>query len=83
MSTDRSSRELAVILHADVTGSTTLVQRNEALAHERIQNTFQRLSETIAMYGGTAHEVRGDALVATFGRSSDAVPPGLQIREPR
>jgi class 3 adenylate cyclase len=39
---DRLSRKLAVILHADVIGSTKLVQQNETLAHERIQDAFQR-----------------------------------------
>lgn len=40
-------RKLAVILHADVVGSTRLVQLNETLAHERIQAAFQHFSETI------------------------------------
>ncbi len=66
-------RKLAVILHADVVGSTRLVQLNETLAHERIQAAFHHLSETIENYGGIAHELRGDALVAEFERASDAV----------
>ncbi len=68
-----ASRKLAVILHADVVGSTTLVQKDEATAHARIQESFQRLSRIISDYGGTAHEIRGDALVAEFSRASDAV----------
>ena len=71
------SRKLAVILHADVIGSTALVQQNETLAHERIQASFQRFSETIKDYGGIAHELRGDALVAEFERASDAVAAAL------
>ncbi len=35
-------RKLAVILHADVVGSTKLVQVNETLAHQRIEDAFQR-----------------------------------------
>ncbi len=70
---DTPSRKLAVILHADVVGSTMLVQRDESLAHERIRDVFQRLSTTTSTYGGTAHEIRGDALVAEFSRASDAV----------
>jgi len=42
------SRQLAVLLHADVVGSTALVQLNEALAHQRIQGAFRRFSEIIA-----------------------------------
>ncbi len=73
MEKDRLSRKLAVILHADVVGSTKLVQQDEVLAHERIRSTFQRLSETIKAYGGITRELRGDALVAEFERASDAV----------
>ena len=70
---ERPARKLAVILHADVVGSTALVQKDETLAHERIQDGFRRFSKTIEAYGGTNHELRGDALVAEFGRASDAV----------
>jgi TolB-like protein/class 3 adenylate cyclase/Tfp pilus assembly protein PilF len=71
---------LAVILHADVVGSTALVQKDERVAHERVQNSFRQLSETIAVYGGVAHEVRGDALVAVFGRASDGVLAALAFQ---
>jgi len=67
------SRKLAVILHADVVGSTALVQIDECIAHERIHNAFKAFSKTIRNYGGIAHEIRGDALVAKFDRASDAV----------
>jgi len=67
------SRKLAVILHADVVGSTLLVQKNEVLAHERIQAAFHQFSETINSYGGIARELGGVALVAVFVRASDAV----------
>ena len=75
-----ATTKLAVILHADVVGSTMLVQRDERLAHARIQDTFRSLSETIAAYGGTTHELRGDALVAEFGRASDAVSAALTFQ---
>ena len=58
---NQSVRQLAVILHADVVGSTVLVQRDETLAHERIRYAFERFSETIQAYGGTTQELRGDA----------------------
>jgi adenylate cyclase len=80
MERDRLSRKLAVILHADVVGSTSLVQKNETLAHERIQATFHQFSETISSYGGITHELRGDALVAEFDRASDAVPAALAFQ---
>ncbi len=71
---------LAVILHADVAGSTALVQRDERLAHRRITETLGRLAEHVAAYGGIAHEVRGDALVAEFSRASDAVCAALAFQ---
>jgi TolB-like protein/class 3 adenylate cyclase/tetratricopeptide (TPR) repeat protein len=80
MEKDQLTRKLAVILHADVVGSTSLVQQNETLAHERIQSAFNRFSETINAYGGVTREVRGDALVAEFDRASDAVASALAFQ---
>lgn len=75
-----TERKLTAILHADVVGSTALVQLNETLAHERIRDTFQRFSEAISSYGGIAHEIRGDALLAGFTRASDAVGASLAFQ---
>ena len=73
MAKDRLSGKLALIMHADVAGSTALVQQDEQLAHERIQGTFHRLGDTITKYHGHVRELRGDALLAEFERASDAV----------
>jgi adenylate cyclase len=73
-------RKLAVLLHADVVDSTALVQANEALAHQRILSCFQCLAGITKSYGGTAHEVRGDALTAEFERASDAVSAALAFQ---
>jgi len=78
--TEHLPRKLAVILHADVVGSTTLVLFNETLAHERIQSSFQRFSKTIKNHGGIAHELRGDALATEFERASDAVTTALSYQ---
>jgi len=80
MTKDRLSLQLAVILHADVVGSTSLMQINEALAHERIQAAFHQFSETINAYSGVTRELRGDALVAEFERASDAVAAALAFQ---
>ena len=77
---NHSTRQLAVILHADVVGSTALVQSDETLAHERIRDAFERFSEAIQAYGGTTQELRGDALLATFSRASDAVAASLSFQ---
>jgi len=80
MNNNNLSRKLAVILHADVVGSTTLVQRDETLAHQRMQAAFHQFASTIAAYGGIARELRGDALVAEFERASDAVAASLAFQ---
>ena len=77
---DPPPRKLAVILHADVAGSTALVRLDETLAHQRIQETFRRLSDTITSHDGIAHEIRGDALVAEFSRASDAVAASVAFQ---
>lgn len=74
---DQLSSKLAVILHADVVDSTSLVTKNEKIAHERIHKTFQKFSNTIDEHRGKTHEVRGDALVADFDRASDAVAAAI------
>ncbi len=74
------SGKLVVILHADIAGSTALVQRDERLAHERIQNAFQLFSEIIDQYHGRVLELRGDALLAEFKRASDAVSAALALQ---
>jgi adenylate cyclase len=81
MEKDQLSRKLAVILHADIVGSTVLVQRDERRAHERITNAFQRFSQTIREYGGLVHEIRGDALLAEFTRASDAACATLAFQQ--
>jgi TolB-like protein len=75
------TRKLAVILHADIMDSTALVQQNETIAHDRIQQEFRLLSKTIELYGGSACEIRGDALVAEFSRASDAVSAALLFQQ--
>ena len=81
MEKDHLSRKLAVILHADVVDSTKLVQRDEVLAHQRIQSVFHHFSNTIKSYGGTSREIRGDALVAEFDRASDGVAAALSFQD--
>ena len=72
--------KLAVILHADVAGSTELVHQDKQLAHERIRDSFQRFSKTIEKYHGQVLELRGDALLASFERGSDAVTAALAFQ---
>lgn len=72
--------KLAVILHADIVGSTALVQLDEKKAHQRIQDSFQRFARIIAGYHGQVRELRGDALLAEFERASDAVSAAIAFQ---
>ena len=68
MSDTNLTGKLAVILHADIVGSTTLVQLDEQKAHRRIRDSFQRFARVIESYRGQVRELRGDALLAEFER---------------
>ena len=80
MANDHLSGKLRVILHADVAGSTALVQQDEQLAHKRIWEAFRRFSDNIEKYSGKVLELRGDALLAEFERASDAVAAALAFQ---
>lgn len=77
---EEPTRKLAVLLHADVIGSTALVQLDETIAHQRIRDAFQRFSQILAQHNGITQEIRGDALVAEFSRASDAVTAALEFQ---
>jgi TolB-like protein/class 3 adenylate cyclase/Tfp pilus assembly protein PilF len=80
MAVNHLAGKLAVIMHADVAASTSLVRQNEQLAHGRIQEAFQRFKLIIEKYQGHVHELRGDALLAEFMRPSDAVNAALAFQ---
>ena len=73
-------RKLAVLVHADVVGSTSLVRLDETLAHARFQDVFRRFSESIVRHDGITHEIRGDALIAEFSKASDAVSAAAEFQ---
>ncbi|MFT5657435.1 MAG: class 3 adenylate cyclase/mono/diheme cytochrome c family protein [Gammaproteobacteria bacterium] len=75
------SRKLTVLMHADIAGSTSMVQQDEVAAHERIKGVFRRFSQVIISYQGRVREIRGDALVAQFERASDAVAATLSFQQ--
>ncbi len=75
------SHKLAVLLHADVQGSTALVRTHEGTAHERIRDTFRRLARVAEKHRGQLREVRGDAVIIEFPRVSDAVTAAVAFQE--
>ena len=80
MAKARLAGRLTVILHADIVDSTALVRQDEQLAHRRIQDCYQRLENCIRQYGGRSRERRGDAVLASFDRASDAVSAALAFQ---
>lgn len=73
MATERTRRELAVILHADVAGYSALMERDEDLTHRLVTACFDRLEDNVQRFGGSVCEKRGDALLARFEQPSDGL----------
>jgi len=69
MEKDQLSRKLAVILDADVVDSISLARQDEALAHQRIQNTSKRLLETIRYHYFALFNGLGFATAWSYDRS--------------
>lgn len=80
MSRDRTPRRLLVVLHADVAGYSSLMEKDEDLTHERVKEAFDRLGESVCRYGGSVVEKRGDALLAEFSQPSDALGAALAFQ---
>ena len=74
------TRKLAVILHADVAGSTQLVRQDESLAPQRVQKTFQDLGSVVRKHNGRVIESRGGALLAELDLASDAVAGAIAFQ---
>jgi adenylate cyclase len=80
VSQDRPQRKLVVIVHADVAGYSTLMTKDEDLAHRRVSEAFDMLGDFVARYGGRVAEKRGDALLAEFTGPSDALGAALAFQ---
>jgi adenylate cyclase len=74
-------RKLAVILHADIVGSTMLVQQDAEVAHQRIQQCFRHSTRIVQRCDGRTVEIRGDAMVSEFKRASDALLAALHMQQ--
>ena len=80
MAKNRYTGSQAVILHAEIAGSTEIVQQDKQLAYQRIQDSFGRFSNAIEKYYGHVLEIRGDLLLAEFGHAADAVSASLAFQ---
>ncbi len=64
----RMERKFATALFADLVGSTTLAEQEDAeVVQSVVGRTFDRLSEEITRYGGHLEKFMGDAVLAVFG----------------
>lgn len=80
MGTDRTKRELAVILHADVAGYSELMERDEDRTHQLVNVCFDRLEECVLRFSGSVCEKRGDALLARFEQPSDGLGAAIMYQ---
>jgi class 3 adenylate cyclase/tetratricopeptide (TPR) repeat protein len=64
----RVERKVATVLFADLVGSTSLAEREDAeVVQTVVGRAFDRLSEEIARHGGLLEKFMGDAVLAIFG----------------
>ena len=75
-STTAGAKRHAVIMHADVVGSTDLVRNDIDLAHVSMQSLYTRLSRIARAWNGKPMELRGDAAVLEFPTAREAVMVG-------
>ena len=80
MGTERTKRELAVILHADVAGYSELMERDEDLTHQLVNVCFDRLEDYVRRFDGTVCEKRGEALLARFEQPSDGLGAAMMYQ---
>ena len=67
-------------MHADVADYSSLMERDEDRAHQRVNEAFELLDEAVSRHGGTVAEKRGDALLAEFAKPSDALGAALAFQ---
>ena len=64
----RVERKFATVLFADIVGSTSLAEREDAeVVQAVVGRAFDRLSEEIARNEGLLEKFMGDAVLAIFG----------------
>ena len=66
----------AVIMHADIVNSTNLVKQDFVLAHTKVETLYARLCQIVRSCGGSALEMRGDAVIFEFPSAADSVRAG-------
>jgi adenylate cyclase len=73
-------RQLVAIVFADMTGYTTLMQENEALAKSKRLRLKEVLEATIEKYNGKILQYYGDGSLSIFQSAIDAVNSAIDIQ---
>jgi adenylate cyclase len=73
-------RQLVAIVFADMTGYTTLMQENEALAKSKRLRVKEVLEATITKYNGQILQYYGDGSLSIFKSAIDAVNSAVDIQ---
>lgn len=77
---DRSSR--AVILFADIAGSTLLYERyGDALAHQCVTEVLDLIGDNISKHQGRVVDTNGDEVMACFQSPKQALDAACQIQQ--
>src|SRR5262249_22518035 len=68
------------VLFSDLTGTTALYEQlGDARAFALVEAHFRELAQVAASHGGAVVKTMGDAVMATFARSSSALQAGLEM----
>ncbi len=74
-------RRLLAILHADVAGYSTLIERDERLGHVATSRAIERLEGAILDHGGRVVHFAGDAVLATFLSAQDSLTSAIDAQQ--
>ncbi|MGK2864947.1 MAG: adenylate/guanylate cyclase domain-containing protein [Chitinophagaceae bacterium] len=75
-----SSRQLAAIMFADISGYTSLMQEDESLALMLRHKFKKKLEELINIHQGRIIEFMGDGAMCSFGSTIEAVKAALALQ---
>lgn len=81
MATEPIERKLSAILHADVVGYSRLSSEDEVETHRQLRVCLEHILGVVERFGGKILNQAGDAILADFPTSVDAVGCGLRIQQ--
>ena len=79
--TESGTRKLAAVMFTDITGYTSMVQKDEADALDKVNSHREILHEYTALFNGEIISFYGDGSLSTYGSAIDAVNCAIRIQE--